>query len=429
MRRRLGLIVFAVTAMVATAFLLPLAVLVKSVAADRAKSASEQEARSLAGVLAAVTQRSDAAAVVEQLNAGGPRRAAVVFANGVEVGAPIDVPPDRLAQARSGQAFTFSNAGDHVVVVPVRIANGAVTVAVVAVPQSELTRGVRTAWLILVLLGTTIVSFGIVLSDRLARTTVRAIEGLGSVTRRLREGDLSARADATGPDEVADVAFAVNQLAEQIGVLLAAEREANADISHRLRTPLTALQLQAESLPPGPERDRLTEAVTDLTDEVNAVIEEARKPRPARASASSVDLVDLVDQRMAFWSVLATQQQRTLEWVRPGEPVMALASADEVVVALDALLNNVLHHTPEGTAFGVDVTSQDATATLVVWDQGTGLPKAATARGHSGAGSTGLGLDIVRRTAERHGGRLQLLSSKAGTRAVLTFSSAAPPST
>lgn len=420
MRRQLRLIVFAVTAMVATSFLLPLAVLVRTVAADRAKSAAEQEARSLAGVLAALTQRSDASAVVQQLNAGGPRRAAVVFANGVTVGAAIEVPARRLAEARAGQAFTFSNGEDHVVVVPVRIANGAVTVAVVAVPQSELSRGVGTAWVVIALLGVALVSSAVVLSDRLARSTVRSIEGLGATTRRLREGDLDARAVTSGPDEVADVAQAVNQLAEQIGVLLAAEREAGADLSHRLRTPLTALQLQVESLEVGPDRDRMTEAVAELADEVNAVIEEARKPRTARPAKTSVDLVELVDQRIAFWSVLAAQQQRALEWTKRETPVPALVSAEEVVVALDALLNNVLQHTPEGTTFGVNVTD-DPEPTVIVWDQGKGLPRSASARGNSGAGSTGLGLDIVRRTAERHGGRLQLVAGPKGTRAVLTF--------
>ena len=76
--------------------------------------------------------------------------------------------------------------------------------------------------------------------------------------------------------------------------------------------------------------------------------------------------------------------------------------------ALDALLGNVFDHTPEGTGYRVQLGVVGEAVELAVEDDGPGLPTDAVERGRSGAGSTGLGLDIVRRTAATAGGELRL---------------------
>jgi signal transduction histidine kinase len=87
---------------------------------------------------------------------------------------------------------------------------------------------------------------------------------------------------------------------------------------------------------------------------------------------------------------------------------------------VDALLGNVFAHTPEGTAFGVAVRPRaGGGAEVTVSDAGPGTRTPAVERGQSGAGSTGLGLDIARRTAESSGGRLRIETSADGTRVVL----------
>jgi signal transduction histidine kinase len=82
----------------------------------------------------------------------------------------------------------------------------------------------------------------------------------------------------------------------------------------------------------------------------------------------------------------------------------------------------VFAHTPEGTGFRVAVREcGDGTAEVLVADDGPGLRDPATAleRGRSGGGSTGLGLDIARRTAEASGGTVRLASSPTGTTVAL----------
>ena len=94
--------------------------------------------------------------------------------------------------------------------------------------------------------------------------------------------------------------------------------------------------------------------------------------------------------------------------------------ADDLAAALDALLGNVFAHTPEGTSFGVAVRpGAGGGAEVSVSDAGPGTQATAVERGRSGAGSTGLGLDIARRTAESSGGSLRIETSAAGTSVIL----------
>uniref|UniRef100_UPI001C5D8725 ATP-binding protein n=1 Tax=Nonomuraea rhizosphaerae TaxID=2665663 RepID=UPI001C5D8725 len=102
-------------------------------------------------------------------------------------------------------------------------------------------------------------------------------------------------------------------------------------------------------------------------------------------------------------------------------PVRVPVPAAELTAAVDALLGNVFRHTAEGTAFGValhegrDHEGKDMVG-IVIEDAGPGIadPEAALERGASGAGSTGLGLDIARRLAESSGGALRLGRSPLG---------------
>ena len=91
-----------------------------------------------------------------------------------------------------------------------------------------------------------------------------------------------------------------------------AEREHAADLSHRLRTPLTALRLDAERLHDEAEAARISAAVDDLEAVVTSVIAETRRER-RQPEPRGVDLAEAVRERMAFWSVLARGQGRSVE--------------------------------------------------------------------------------------------------------------------
>jgi signal transduction histidine kinase len=128
-----------------------------------------------------------------------------------------------------------------------------------------------------------------------------------------------------------------------------------------------------------------------------------------------------VSERVAFWQVLAEDQHRRLSLALPDRPSWVRVSRPDLEAAMDALLGNVLSHTEEGIGFGVELR-RDGTAVLVsVRDDGPGFADPSLLeRGRSGAGSTGLGLDIARRTALASGGALQV-ESPAGGGAVVTM--------
>ena len=200
----------------------------------------------------------------------------------------------------------------------------------------------------------------------------------------------------------------------RIGELLTAEREGAADLAHRLRTPLTALRLNVESLPPA-DRDRLRDDVDAVSRGVDEVISEARRT-VREGLGAGCDATAVVGERVRFWSVLAEEEQRAVGVQLDAGPLPVRLAAGDLGAAVDALLGNVFAHTPEETALTVSVRRRPrGGAVVTVTDAGPGMPGAAVERGRSGGGSTGLGLDIARRTAEASGGNLRIESSRSST--------------
>jgi signal transduction histidine kinase len=250
----------------------------------------------------------------------------------------------------------------------------------------------------------------------MARSIVRPVRALAGAAQQLGEGDLTVRIEPEGPPEIARAAVAFNFLGRRVGELLATEREMVADLSHRLRTPLTALRLDAEGVADPEDARRLSEDVDELERAVDAVIRQARRPVRSEIGPLANPVV-VARARAEFWAPLAEDQGR--EWALEvnGEGTTVAVSAEELEAALDALLGNVFTHTPEGTAFRLLVFPRPGGGVrLAVEDDGPGVSGDLVARGASGAGSTGtgLGLDIARRTAEAAGGSLRIGSGPRG---------------
>lgn len=446
MRRRLVALAATTTIMVALAFLIPLAVLVRTLARDRALSAAELEAQSLAPVLALTRDTTALEAAVRATTPGARGRLTIILPDGTQVGGPeagrggdaLDSrEEENLALAREGRAFSAPAEGGIQVLVPVALEADSTAVVRVLVPNSTLRRGVAAAWGVEAALGITLVASAVFVADRLARTIVRPVDALADAARQLGEGDLSVRITPEGPPEVKQVAEAFNRLGDRVGELLEAERELVADLSHRLRTPLTVLRLDAEGLERPEEARRLADDVDELERAVTGVIRQARRPVEEDLVASETDAVKVAGDRLAFWAPLAEDQERAFDFVGPdaneenlpvGSTTVAV-SIDELEAAVDALLGNVFAHTAEGTAFRVEVRAlSDGWISLAVEDAGPGFSPDFVARGVSGTGGTGLGLDIARRTAEGVGGHFRIGRSAAGgARIAMEFPTTGPP--
>lgn len=415
MRSRLRFLVLAVTTLVVVAFTVPLFALI----AREADAAARSEMETLAQSVAANLVRFAAVDGVGSLQSNLPplpEGIGLVFPDGTTAGT-VTVAGRALANASSAQqraVATYSSTGWELAL-PVLTSEGSVIVTG-SVENEVLEAGVGRAWLLLGLLAVALIGASLVLADRLGRSLTLSVAGLGSAARSLAAGDLTTRVDVTSPAELSDVATAFNQMAPRLEALIESEREEIADLSHQLRTPLTRLRLQIERVDDGNIRSALSEQLDDMQAAVDHVIGAARR-RPVTQESEVTDLAGFLRSRAEFWTVLADEQQRRFDVVvdLPDHVTVPLSEMD-LTAALDALFGNVFDHTPEGVGFVLRASLESDTVGIVVADHGPGFPGDIdpVARGVSGAGSSGLGLDIARRVFQRAGGSLRVRSNRGG---------------
>ncbi|QNP66148.1 sensor histidine kinase [Streptomyces genisteinicus] len=418
MRRALAGIALAVTSMVALSFLIPLALLVREQARDRVTTVAEQRAGALSPVLALTTDRADVQQAVAEI--GARDRLAVRLPDGSFVGTP-HAPASALERAvRRRETLSADTAEGWVHLQPVVLPEDRVAVVEAFVPGADLTRGVWASWGVMSLLAVGLVAGSVLVADRLGARVVRSSRGLKSASLALGSGDLDVRVQPDGPPELQEAGLAFNTMADRVVELLAVEREMVADLSHRLRTPLTALYLEADLMSGTPGARRISAAVAQLESELDSIIAAARTPLAAHprgggTAVRAVEVTEVVALRLDFWSVLAQQQDRLCERAFTPRPTPVRFGDDDLAAVVDALIGNVFRHTPQGTAFAVRVERTDRHAVLTVDDAGPGVadPEAALTRGVSATG-TGLGLDIVARAARTADGDLRITRSPLG---------------
>jgi len=400
--------------MVVIAFLVPLFILVAALARDRAISDAQINGESLARVLSVLSVEQDLTTAIDIL--GEDRvsavRGSVVLPDGSIIGAEVPGRED-LTLALDGSSFLASVDGGQAFYIPVFESDGSVAVIRVFIPEEELVAGVRQSWLILGLLGVMLVVIAAWIADRLGRSMVIPVKQLSMTARTLGHGDISARVEPAGPHEIEEVGVEINRLADRIGRLLQAERESAADLAHRLRTPLTAARLSVDGLADGLQKDRLHADLDELQRTTDFIIREARRP-VTNDVEQSCDVAVIVGDRTEFWLPLVLEQGREADvQIGQGEAIVAMSAGDAEVM-IDALLENVLAHTPEGTRMCVCVDVGDKLARISVEDAGPGfMDTSMVTRGISSRDSTGLGLDIARSAVEASGGTMTIGQSAA----------------
>lgn len=407
MRRRLVLLSLATTVLVVVAFVIPLCLLVRRQAVETAQVGAERNTQSVAGLVALAVAVSDDPADVAGAIGVLPEGTIVVLGDST-IGTPRTGQGTLVVEAERtrGTVVAYVSGGWEMALPVV----GGTSVAVVDsfVSDADMTAGVAGAWILLGSLAVILIGVAVLVADRLGRRLTAPIEDLAHSARRLAEGDLESRVEPADPEEIRETGEAFNYLAGRLDQLLAEERESAADLSHRLRTPLTSLRLQAESLTDPAEREAMLVQVDRLEHSMNQLIELSRS-RGSREPGRSI-LDEVVVERSAFWSVLAEEQGRVMTTaLEAGRATVGLAP-DETGVLIDTLVGNVFAHTDPPTPFDIRTGVDDGGhPCLEVLDRGPGFTnRSVLERGVSGGGSTGLGLDIVRKSAEATGGSLDV---------------------
>lgn len=410
MRRRIGLLVAATTSAVVLAFVIPLCLLVRNMAEDRAMADADEEARNVAILVSTLHDDPTLSDVVASVDQRSPATTTVVLATGATLGSGSVTAADAdVVKGRAGSAFTRQTGHGARTVVPIVTSDGT-DVVVTEVTDAQLHRGVAGAWAAIIGLGLLLLALASVVAVQLGRRISTPVTRVAEVADRLREGELGARASLEGPPETQALAEALNRLAERISELLVAERSAVGDLSHRLRTPVTALRIDVEGVDDREVAERLRQHIGNLQRSIDAIVNDARRP-VRHDMASTCDAVAVVRERVAFWAPLAEDQARELVIDLPAGPAPVPLDAVDLRDVVDVLIDNVFAHTPEGTAFSVVVRTEGDALRLVVSDRGPG--PVATAR-RSRPGHTGLGLEIARRTVEPTGGEVEIGAAPEG---------------
>jgi signal transduction histidine kinase len=264
---------------------------------------------------------------------------------------------------------------------------------------------------------------GLALGTRAMRP-VRRMTGTARHIARTR--DLDAKMPTSRVhDEIAELSGTLQDMLDELAAAqatvdatLQAQREFIADASHELRTPLTSVQANLELLAlstSGDDREaaesalrssrRMRRLVADLLllARMDASRESAREP--VDLDSAVLEAVDELEPQFGGHEIVLDLEPVTVDGIR-----------DELVRMVANLVGNALRHTPEGTEIRVRLKADGARGELVVEDDGPGVPADLrdrifdrfVRRGGEGAGSTGIGLAIVRAAAQRHGGDVRV---------------------
>lgn len=412
MRRSLLLTAAAAVTMVLLAMLVPMAILVRSYALEDRLARAALQVQAVESVVSGQDEKGPVAVYVDRLNdQDADSRTTVLYPDGTGVG-PDPGEDELVLDARNtGRARVDDVPGGSQILVPVSRGGSSALPAQtpvirVVVAEPGITSVVGVAWGLLALLGLALLGGSLAVVDRLGRSFVQPIRELAEHTQALgRPGPTAAVASVTGPPEVQELGRAIDRLVGRIELLLARERESVSDLSHRLRTPVTALRLRVEGVREEGLRERLGSDLDALQATVDEIVREARRSEREGLDPRT-DAAAVLGDRVRHWVPLAEDQDRPLELdLATGGPLLRTSRTD-LEALVDVLLDNVFTHTADGDAVRVSLTARQDEVVLVVEDAGPGLPAGLdpTGRGASGAGSTGLGLSIVARTAEESGG-------------------------
>lgn len=276
------------------------------------------------------------------------------------------------------------------------------TVPVEVIDDQELQQ-----WLTVIGLGAVALAVALAGAALVANRLTRPVHLAIAAAESLGSGDLTATAPVRGPREVVELGVSLNKLASRIDRLLASERERAATLSHRLRTPLTALRMETERFAEhedtrADERRRLRAALETLERGLDDVIRESRNTRE-QGLHEQADAREVLRRHAAYWADIARAQGRVVSTeIDDGEPVRVALTAQDLGIALDAVLSNAFRHTRVDAPVEVRLTGSKRAVTVVIWNSGDARQQDT---GES-TGSTGMGLAIARGVVEAAGGSL-----------------------
>lgn len=278
------------------------------------------------------------------------------------------------------------------------------------------------------------------LSFWLARTLSSPVAPLRRATRRLSNGDLSARAGERATrrrDEIGELARDFDAMAERIEALVGSQQRLLRDVSHELRSPLARLRVALELArsrsgeSAGTALDRI-ERESGRLDELigQLLLLERLEGGVDHTTVEDFDLTELIAGVVDDAGFEAEAQNRVISYAAT-ETCPITGRPELLRSAFDNVIRNAVLHTPEGTTVEVELQRNANLVEVTVRDHGPGVADADLERifepfhrvdeaRERASGGVGLGLAIARRATEAHGGTLSARATVGGGLEVVT---------
>lgn len=262
-----------------------------------------------------------------------------------------------------------------------------------------------------------------------ARGLVNPINRMTRTAAAIKEGDLSARTNLEGNDEIAELGKTFDAMAESVEKNQQLERRLTMDVAHELRTPLMAIQSTVEAIVDGvfePDAERLgtvNAEVQRLSRLVDALLRLSRlESRSTPMNEEVINVGELIRPLVMSHEAFVRDAGLSLEFDTEDE-VMVYGDRDMIRQATANLISNAVRYTPSPGKVSVIVRKGDIMASIAVRDTGIGLSpeeckmvfnrfwRAEESRERQ-SGGLGVGLAVVKEIVDRHGGWVQVEGKK-----------------
>ena len=274
----------------------------------------------------------------------------------------------------------------------------------------------------------------LVLGIFLSRTLTRPIRELTRATHAVSEGNFAQQVPIRSNDELGELAKAFNKMSTELSRSVNARKQMTADIAHELRTPLSLILGHAEAVHDGvlpPTRENF-EIIREEAARLEHLINDLRTLSLADAGELTMALQIIEPERLlqevaALYQYQAQRKNISLELDIPMPLPNIEVDPGRMTQVITNILDNAMHHTPEGGRIILSARQTDEHVELAVQDSGPGVPAenldqifqrfyrtdASRQREGVGPGGSGLGLAIARSIVRAHNGQL-LAESESG---------------